>query len=292
MKKITLGVLFLAFASATLHAQEPKEPLRNKNGYLILPEKGDFAIGFNTVPIFAFFGNMFNGNMNNNFMSQNKFVSFLDDNAIYGKYFLSDKNAVRVDFRLGIHSGKFRNDVYNDYANSPDSLVVDAVKLSTQRFTLGAAYEWRVGKGRLQGVFGAGVFFKYASSVKARYEYGNAMTNGNAAPTTTTWDMAGNVLASGPQAQRTLWSKGGNTCGFGARGFVGVEYFVAPKISLGAEFGWSAGYSQTSAIKSQTESFDSNSNTVVNTDRTRSGSRFFDADTDNFNGALYLMFHF
>lgn len=292
MRKYTLGVLMVLFASISVFGQEPKEPLRNKNGYLILPEKGDYAIGFNTVPIFAFFGNMFNGNMNNNFMSQNKFVSFLDDNAIYGKYFLTDKNAVRVDFRLGIHSAKMRNDVYNDAVNSPDSLVVDAVKLNMQKFTLGLGYEWRVGKGRLQCVFGGGVFYQYTSAISARYEYGNAMTNGNAAPTTTTWDLAGNVLGTGPQAQRALWSKGGNTNGFGLRGFVGVEYFVAPKISLGAEFGWSAGLAFTSKTKSMTESFDANSNTVVNTERTRSGSRRFDADTDNFNGALYLMFHF
>lgn len=292
MKKCILGASLFLFMGFSVFAQEPKEPLRNKNGYLILPEKGDWAIGFNTIPIFGFIGNMFNGNLNNQFMSQNKFVSFFNDNAIYGKYFLSNKNAVRVDFRLGIHSAKMRNDVYNDAVNSPDSLVVDAVKLNSQQFILGAGYEWRVGKGRLQGVFGGGVYFAYLSAVNAKYEYGNAMTSGNAAPTSTTWDMAGNVLANGSLAQRTLWSKGGNSWGTGLRGFVGVEYFVAPKISLGAEFGWSAGYSQTTKTKSQTESFDSNTNTVVNTDRTRSGSYRFDADTDNFKGALYLMFHF
>ena len=32
--------------------------------------------------------------------------------------------------------------------------------------------------------------------------------------------------------------KDGTLVGFGIRGFLGVEYFIAPKLSLSAEYGW------------------------------------------------------
>jgi hypothetical protein len=39
--------------------------------------------------------------------------------------------------------------------------------------------------------------------------------------------------------------KSGSTIGLGVRGFVGCEYFLAAKISVGAEYGWGLGLSST-----------------------------------------------
>lgn len=290
MRKITLGIMACLFLAATVNGQE--EPLTNKKGHIILPEKGDFALGFNAIPVFTFIGNMFNGNLNNISMGQNKFASIFGENTIFGKYFLSSKNAIRVDFRVGIHTGNFKSDVANDYANSADSIVVDKVNLRNQNYTIGAGYEWRLGKGRLQGVVGGQVFYTFASATKARYEYGNAFSDGNAAPSSTTWDNFGNIVTTGALGERSTIMKGGNTWGVGARVFAGVEYFIAPKISLGAEFGWSLGYSQTGKATKGVESWDSANGAVSSRQRTVSGSNRFNADTDNFSGSLYFMFHF
>ncbi len=290
MKKITFALASCLFFASFSNAQD--EPLKNKKGHVILPEAGDFALGFNAVPIFTFIGNTFNGNMNNTSMGQNKFASMFGNNVIFGKYFLSSKNAIRIDFRFGIHSGKYKNDIVNDYANSPDSMVVDIAKLLNQNYTIGAGYEWRLGKGRLQGVVGGSLFYSFASATKGKYEYGNALSDGNAAPTSTTWDNFGNALLNGPLAERITSMKGGNTWGVGARLFAGVEYFVAPKISIGAEFGWSIGYSQTGKSTNTLESWDAVNSVVSTREVKNSGNSRFDADTDNFGGALYLMFHF
>lgn len=290
MKKIIFGLASCLFLASVANAQD--EPIKNKNGRVILPETGDFALGFNAVPIFTFIGNAFNGNLNNNSMGQNKFASIFGQNTIFGKYFLSSKNAIRVDFRLGIHSGTFKSDVFNDLANSPDSFVVDKAKLLNQNYTIGAGYEWRLGKGRLQGVVGGSLFYSFASATKGTYEYGNAFSDGNAAPTSTIWNNFGNILGSGAHGERVSKMRGGNTWGVGARLFAGVEYFVAPKISIGAEFGWSLGYSQTGTSKTTVESWNAASSLLVTKERILSGNNRFDADTDNFNGALYILFHF
>lgn len=292
MKKITLGIVACLLISLTTTAQEDQEPLKNKKGRVILPVKGDFALGFNAIPIFTFVGNMFNGNGFNSSMGNDKFASIFGQNTIFGKYFLSNKNAIRVDFRVGVHSGKFKSDLTNDYANSPDSMVVDVAKLTNQNYTIGVGYEWRLGKGRLQGVLGGSVYYQFASATKGRYDYGNGFTDGNAAPNSTTWDNVGNILTTGALGSRITSMKGGNTWGVGARLFAGIEYFIAPKISLGAEFGWSVGYSQTGNGVKGFDSWDAVNATVHHKEITTSGGSRFDADTDNFNGALYFMFHF
>ncbi|AEA42336.1 hypothetical protein [Fluviicola taffensis] len=290
MKKFAFGLVGCLFLASVANAQD--EPIKNKKGQVILPEAGDFGLGFNAVPVLTYIGNAFNGNLDNTSMGQNKFASMFGQNVIFGKYFLSPKNAIRIDFRFGLHSRTFKSDVFNDLANSPDSLVVDKAKLLNQNYTLGAGYEWRLGKGRLQGVVGGSVFYTFASSTRGKYEYGNAYADGLAAPTSTTWDNFGNILGSAPTGERITKMKGGNTWGVGARVFAGVEYFVAPKISIGAEFGWSLGYSQTGSSKNSFESWDAVNSVLSTRERSVSGNSRFDVDTDNFGGALYLMFHF
>jgi hypothetical protein len=43
-------------------------------------------------------------------------------------------------------------------------------------------------------------------------------------------------------AARALKRKTNGRIGVGVRAFIGVEYFVAPKVSIGGEFGWGVGY--------------------------------------------------
>ena len=53
-----------------------------------------------------------------------------------------------------------------------------------------------------------------------------------------TTNTYGNDIVRTQEASRSLKSKDGLTLGLGARGFLGAEYFFAPKMSVGAEFGY------------------------------------------------------
>ncbi|MCO5259532.1 MAG: hypothetical protein M9916_05260 [Crocinitomicaceae bacterium] len=290
MRKLVFSLIGCFAFSLVVNAQD--EPLTNKNGQIILPQKGDYGLGFNAIPIFTFIGNAFNGNNFNNAMGSNKFVSMFGENTVFGKYFIADREAIRVDLRIGIHSFTQKSAVVDDLLNSPDSLAFDRIKYSNQNYTVGAGYEWRVGKGRLQGVYGGGLYYTYASAPKVKYEYANQFSDGNINPTSTIYDNFGNALMTNPMGERIASRTGGNTWGVGARMFVGVEYFIAPKISLGAEFGWSIGYSKTSDALQTYNSWDAPNSSVHVREVPSGGVSRFDADMDNFKGALYLMFHF
>jgi hypothetical protein len=190
MRKLAFGLMGCLFVASVGNAQE--EPLKNKKGHVVLPETGDYALGFNAVPILTFIGNTFNGNTNNTSIGDDKFASGFGQNVIFGKYFLAPEKAVRIDFRFGLHSATFKNDVISDLANSPDSLVVDKAKLLNQNYVIGLGHEWRMGTGRLQGVVGGGLFYGFNSSTKATYDYGNTFSGGNASPLSTIWDNSGN----------------------------------------------------------------------------------------------------
>jgi hypothetical protein len=48
------------------------------------------------------------------------------------------------------------------------------------------------------------------------------------------------------------------TISFGVRGFIGAEYFVLPKMSIGGEFGWGLGLSTTGKSKTTYEAVGNN----------------------------------
>ena len=79
MNKLILITLLLGSLSFS-------QNLTNKNGYNIVPEKGDISIGSDASSIVNFIGNIFSGN-NDSFD-----ISFDEGSYIYVKYFTSDKN--------------------------------------------------------------------------------------------------------------------------------------------------------------------------------------------------------
>jgi len=262
--------------------------LTNKNGKTILPEAGEIGLGFSAMPVFSYVGNMFNGNTNNNSLGNNKFASMFNENAIFGKYMLDNKTAVRAHFRINIDNSKFTNYVINDVQNSPDSMTTDILKQKSQRYVIGGGYEKRRGNGRVQGIYGGDAVFMFEKSTSS-YEYGNQFGMLNQAPTSTT-DFVNNQSAS--LGMRNSSSASGNTVGLGIRPFVGVEYYVAPKISLGAEFGWSLMFSSTGDGTMDKEYYEPASGNVLYKTVNTGGNSNFSLDTDNFNGAIYLMFYF
>ncbi len=293
MKKI-IGVSLVLALSVVSFAQS-NEQIQNKKGVDIMPVQGEFAIGMNALPALNYIGDLFGVDDNNNALSGNKFVSYFSSNTLFGKYMLTNNTAVRGHLRIGQFNNSFQNDVFDDTKNSPDSTVRDTYSSNQSIVNLGIGYEWRRGKTRLRGIYGGELMYQFRTGTTRNYSYGNAFGAGNAAPTATTWSTGGGVISESPEGERIVSVNGGNFNGIGVRAFAGVEYFIAPKICIGTEFGWGIMGGFTSASSSTTEFWDPTAETTgaVRTDEiTGSKGRSFTADTDNFGGSLYFMFYF
>lgn len=281
MKKMT--ILFIALGLfAYAQAQEDEGEFVSKKGINILPEKGDIALGINGIPIIRYFGNIFNGTANNTAS-----FNFVDGtNAIYFKYFLTETSAIRVKLRIGTGTITDREYVSKDTLPwDATNKVEDIRKVSASNYNLDIGYEIRRGHGRVQGFYG-GQFSVFATSGKTTYEYGNAYSADVTNPNFTNFGT--NVGNKG----RIIEQKQGNGLGFGLGGFLGVEYFFAPKISVGGEFGWGLAYARTADGTVTEEFFDANNSAIGEETTKTGGGNAWRIDTDNAFGAIYLMFHF
>jgi len=258
MKKKVLFVAALFTASFGM-AQD----LTSKKGETILPEAGDYAIGFDANPFINYFGNMLNTGANAPFSA-----NYAQGQAITGKMFTDANNAYRFGVRIGFNSTDSTFLVVD--ATDASEMVEDTRKDNNFNVMLSVGKEMRRGNTRLQGFYGAEAMLGLGTS-KSEYTYGNDIEDAGT-------------------ASRVLDTKAGTTFGLGARGFVGVEYFVAAKISIAAEYGWGLMISTTGEGETTNETFDGtndNTNTVLT-----GKSSSFGLDTDVSGGSLKVMFHF
>jgi hypothetical protein len=230
MKKYIL-ICFLSFASST-YAQE-QTVLTNKKGVAMLPSAGDFGLGLSAAPIFSYIGNMFNGNQ---FNGTPNFAS-AGGTAITGKYFISPTKAYRTRVALNASTSSQVNSVEDVTNTSPVIRYVEDKKTISSSFVdLALGIETRRGSGRLQAIYGweasLGINFSNES-----LEYGNQLTAQNTSVPSTFWSGLTPVFTD-PFNTRILEVKSGIGFSFGAKGFVGFEYFLAPKISMGGELGY------------------------------------------------------
>lgn len=254
------------FVAGTVMSQD----LTSKKGEMYLPEAGDYAIGIDAQPILDYFGNFIGGQGSDDngapgFTPHPE--NLTNGIAIYGKQFIDANTAYRAKARLGFNSSSDRmlvTDLSPDAG--ADDTVEDTEKSSDFGITLGLGMEKRRGNTRLQGVYGAQAEIGFASS-KMSYEYGNSLE-----------DMG---------AQLTEM-KNGTTLMFGVGVFGGVEYFFAPKMSLGGEYTFGLGISSTGDGETTTDIFDSES--ITDTD---AGGSSFGLDTGvSGSASLHLLFHF
>jgi hypothetical protein len=194
MKKL-LTISFALFALNAANAQT----LTSKKGEAYLPEKGDWAIGFNANNLFRYVGNAFNGNTNNAAPSLTNWVS----NSIVGKKFTTANTAYRVVANIG-----FGTETETDEQSSNTNKYTE----SGFDVSLGLGKEWRRGKTRLQGYYGADVLL----NVNSRSDKETNTSN----------------LTSFKERK----DKDGLGFGIGVNGFLGAEYFIFPKISIGAQY--------------------------------------------------------
>jgi len=78
----------------------------------------------------------------------------------------------------------------------------------------------------------------------------------------------------------------------GARLFVGFEYFVLPKLSLGGEFGWGPAVGLLGKTHTTFEGWDMANDELKTEEIPLFKGNMINLDTDNANGVIKLLFHF
>jgi hypothetical protein len=228
MKKLFITALAVVTFGAT--AQDVN--FKSKRGENLLPEKGDWAIGFNADGIFDYVGNSFNGNTGNAAPS----VTYNKGNVgtFVGKKFITDKTAYRIIANLRLNSQDITEPTIYPIpvvagTTTTTTVITSKTVISGFDLTAGLGKEWRRGKTRLQGFYGADVFVKLNSLTttnNSSSDVTSVTVNPTPAPATT------NLFNSSTE---TI-NKSGFGFGIGAQGFLGAEYFLFPKIAIGAQY--------------------------------------------------------
>ena len=201
MKKIFMALAALAVFT-TANAQTQEKWYGSK--------EGGFAITFNANPVLNYAGNMFNGTQNNRFSDFNGVDNFVGGVSMTGKYFLKDNLA--LDLGLSVNDNY---DVTNNYDDAQDvEKVTSYGRQATTAFAVKAGAEYRLFPGkRLQPLFGAALFYQHTNA----------------------WNFT--KITDGDNKDKTTYDNtinGGATNAVGVIFNVGVEYFIIPQISLGA----------------------------------------------------------
>ena len=295
MKKLFFTFLAVAFSLAIFAQKDSviikKERIiiKDKNTESYLPQAGDFAIGIDASPFINLVGNIIRINDNTGPFYDPSAFNFVDGTSIYGKYFLTNNTAVRAKLSINM-STQTLNNLVDDDSNTtdPNAKVTDTWKNSQNGFGLGLGYELRKGKNRLQAFYGGEVNLNFSGGSKDEYTYGNSMNNNDSIPTTTLSFTSNFAM---PVDYRVTNKKTAGGFGFGLRGFVGVEYFIFPKISLGGEFGLGFMYNKVGEGEINSESWnyinhqrDTNKNLI-------GGSSNFNFSNDNLGGNIFILIH-
>ncbi|MDR1682972.1 MAG: hypothetical protein LBS25_06260 [Candidatus Symbiothrix sp.] len=266
--KNVLMILAVAFASvAAVSAQDRAAGTTTKNGVAILPAAGDFALGVDAAPFLKYVG----GFLSNAGATTPTFAGIDDPLSITGQYFLTESTSVRAKLGLGLISESTKTLVQDATSTDPDKKVTNVHKQGETGISLSVDYLFHRGYGRLQGYYGGGVRIGYES-------------------TTDTWKYGNEITSTYNPGARNLKNAQGSTFSFGLGGIAGVEYFVAPKISIGAEVNLGLGLSNAPKGKIVTEAWDGSKVQETTTEAyTDSGKSFFSVVPQT---GLFLNFYF
>ena len=292
MKRYILLLVLCILSAANVKAQE-----ETKKVYL--PEQGEIAIGFDASPVLKYVGNMFNGTSDNSLNNLNgapisangiegfKIEDITPDVSIMAKYMITDNLAVRANVGIQVNSNTINKYVCNDLANILNPLneekLIDTRFDSKKGFIANIGAEYRKGNNRIQGIFGAGLLIG-SNSVKSEFQYANAMTSLNQTPSSA-WGNNGKY--------RTLKTVNNNNLFIGGAANVGIEYFIIPKVSLGAEVNLSIYSVKESQTYKVTEGYNAEKGCVeTRNELSAPGNKTFYLGTNNLGGSLYLSFYF
>jgi len=289
MKKV-ISLIVVFFILLNINAQIK---LETKAGAPILPEEGDWAIGFDADPFLNYIGNLLNSNAvapSANWTNS--------DLAITGKMFKDDNTAYRLKLRLGLGGTKYNNmiDTSTSLFGDP-AYMTDTYSYSYMNIQMGAGIENRRGKGRVQGVYG-GEMLIGMSGTNESISYADQFDDQHTATWTTLFsENPNNITTTSSNGPRPTEINEGSTFTMQLRGFVGVEYFIFSKISVAAEYGWGLIISSQGEGSTVTESFglasaSATESSIVTTTTKTPGNSNWGIDTDNNGANLSIIFHF
>ena len=256
-KQVTLLALTLGLSN--VFAQD----LLDKKQRPILPEAKDWGISIDATPFINLASDMVHigaAGTNTSGLSFNGLNDIHKNYSIAGKYFMNNTTAIRGILRVYDNTNTdvaFINKLNLNPTASTWPNNIDPEKVKDLRRTndwavgIGGGLEKRKGtKYRLQGYYGGEASLILAGSGE-KYKYGNAIVANTSTVTADddiekyTTDFGTNVTAAADHDERTLSVRNGKTFALAVRGYVGVEYFFAAKMSIGGEFGWGLGYYRT-----------------------------------------------
>jgi hypothetical protein len=281
---LVMGISAVTFAQSDSLGQSGKSNLVSKKGIYILPQKGELALGIDAYPVFYYLGSVFS----NDGATPPSF-DYGRPTGIYGKYMLESDFAIRANFRFDFSSN---SDIYvvpkSTLTFDPlaPQFVEDEVIFHNNYAHLGVGIEKLRGLSRVQGKYGAEIIFGYLEYT-TDYNYGNSITNQFNTPETYS-----NIYENGSERILSDYvDKGFYT---GVRGFLGIEFFIGPKISLGGEFGYSFFYQWSQNRIRELEYWDGTLQEVstIIKESTDTGYDDVGIEIDNLDGAITLFFYF
>ena len=300
--------VIMLFVATILVASVYGQNIRSKNGERVLPQAEDWSIGINANPFFSYLKGLVGQGQGNGTANSPSFNYLLNNQMITGKYFLESDLALRASLRIGVLSNDQTNMV-SDRSASGTTVFPNLPPMVENEFSargsnigLSVGVEKRRGNTRLQGFYGGEVGF-WTSGGRQEFSYGNALSVSSNKPVgingADEFAGANNVdVDSYGNPARITERDLGRTTQFGLRGFIGAEYFIFPKISIGGEFGWGLGYESTRGGEISLESIDAGLNEYGQQTIESGSSNGLILDTDNSNslfgptGSIRVNLHF
>ncbi len=321
MKKIFLSFIAGALLSSVTYAQEATETSAeseqekekkvkvpktssgsdfsfiSKNDHEVLPQKGDYGLGFAANNLLSYAGNLANSGNNGgatNFGATKATLLPAITNTIFGKYMVDGSTAHRVTVGFDFNTTSTSFLVDSDISADPDEMVSDKSTITTSNLLVGFGIEKRRGSSRIQGIYGAEAIIGKSFGTSYSYSYGNVMGAANQNPTDVGFgDPTGLNNPTPFNNGRIVSANVAGSVLIGARAFVGVEYFVAPKLSLGAELYWGAAYTKTGKSKVTYEAWDATgSDAAAYESVSAKGTGAFNIGMNNAGGTVNMFFYF
>ena len=302
---LSLLVATAAFADG---ADKPTPEDKGKKDYSSwLPAQGDMSVGFSLDPLATFAGNLFNGNLDNtleDLAGEPLLYRQLPNScvSIMGTYMLTNQLALRANIGFGYSLTQNNFFVPDDAALAFDDLsnakVIDQMNSQKLSGSFSVGIEYRLGKRLpIQGVFGAGLSYACGMS-KSTYAYGNAITQLNQNPSINP-SMHSNRPATEavtpylPNARLLYVESDEMIHMVGVYGSVGVEWFVTPKVALGANVNLGIYYELNPSETYVYEGWNTITEQVdQHTELVAPASHGFHFGTDNIGASLYIAFYF
>lgn len=217
--------------------------------------------------------------------------------SIAGKYMITDNLGIRLNvgwlYNLNSEGEYIRDDIAYMADRQSTAKVVDRENYHNAGASFNVAAEYRIGKRRVQGVVGGGLIYAFNYS-GITYSYGNAITPENPSPSTGRFGRYyDDIPASYGFTRYSRRFYGHPTHYLGLMGFVGVEWFISPWFSLGAEVNVAAVYNWTQKLYYEAESFNKETQQQETwREEIAPSSHGFTFGTGNFGANFNLTFYF